>query len=111
MRLLTGRGQPGVPVARGRRVMSTGLSLFLIALGAILVFAVPASLIPGFSLRVTGIIVIILGVVGLLLPPVMRVGPRSQGLRGFINPSGVDDPAVHNVQDAAAEYVTQIRQD
>lgn len=38
MRLLTGRGRLAPPLA-GRRAMSTGMGLFLTAVGAILLFA------------------------------------------------------------------------
>jgi len=47
--------------------MSTGLGIALVAAGAILCFAVPATLIHGLNLRVAGVIVMLAGVVGLLL--------------------------------------------
>ena len=46
--------------------MSIGTSLFLIALGAILKFAVHAS-VSGLSLQTIGVILMIVGVVGLVL--------------------------------------------
>jgi hypothetical protein len=46
--------------------METGTSLFLIALGAILYFAVDAS-ISGIEITTIGLILMIVGVVGLLI--------------------------------------------
>ena len=46
--------------------MTTGTSIFLIAVGAILRFAVDAS-ISGFDIATAGTILIIIGIVGLLL--------------------------------------------
>jgi hypothetical protein len=46
--------------------MSVGVSLFLLALGAILRYAVTASL-AGIDLRVVGLILMIVGIIGLLL--------------------------------------------
>lgn len=45
--------------------MSIGASLFLIAIGAILKYAVTAS-IQGVDLQVVGVILLIVGVIGLL---------------------------------------------
>ena len=46
--------------------METGTSLFLIALGAILYFAVDAS-ISGLEIATIGIILMVVGVIGLLI--------------------------------------------
>ena len=46
--------------------METGTSLFLIAVGAILYFAVTAS-ISGISIATVGLILMIIGVIGLVL--------------------------------------------
>lgn len=46
--------------------MTIGTSLFLIALGAILRFAVDAT-VSGFSIATAGTILIVVGIVGLLL--------------------------------------------
>jgi hypothetical protein len=109
MRLLTGRGRLAPPVAGGRRIVGRGISLFLIAVGAILLFAVPSGTWGGLNLNVVGLIVLILGVVRLL---VLRGAPTSDGgLRGFINPSGVDDPSVHDDETAAALDAQRIHED
>jgi hypothetical protein len=90
--------------------MRTGTGLFLIAAGAILLFAVPAGSLTGLNLRVVGIIVIVVGVLGLLLPAAMQ-GPRPDRLRRWVNPSGIDDPSVHDSQGAASADVALIRED
>ncbi len=46
--------------------MYTGTSLFLIALGAILYFAVNASL-AGISIQTAGLILMIVGIIGLII--------------------------------------------
>jgi hypothetical protein len=50
-----------------RRVMSTGVGITLVVAGAILRFAVPATLIHGLNVHVVGVIVMLVGVFGLLL--------------------------------------------
>jgi hypothetical protein len=66
---LTGPGRPAPVLAGRRRALSTGVGLLLIAVGAVLLFAVPAGSSLGINLHVAGIIIIIIvGVLGLLLP-------------------------------------------
>jgi len=60
-----------------RPVMSTGLGIALVAAGAILRFAVPATFIPGLNLRVVGVIVMLAGVIALLLS-LLVWGPLSR---------------------------------
>lgn len=57
--------------------MGTGSGLFLIAVGAILLFAVPAGSLFGLNLHVVGIIVAITGFLGLLLPGAAGVRGRT----------------------------------
>ena len=54
--------------------MSTGMTLFLIAAGAVLRFAVTGGSLPDLNLHTVGVIVMVIGVVGLLLR-VMAPGP------------------------------------
>lgn len=109
MRVLTGRGRLVPPVAGGRGVVGTGINFFLIAVGAVLLFAVPSGTWGGLNLNVVGLIVLILGFVRLL---VLRGAPTSGGgLRRFINPSGVDDPSVHDDETAAALDAHRIHED
>jgi hypothetical protein len=91
--------------------MNARISLFLIAAGAVLLLAVPAGVWSDLNLHVTGVIVVVVGVLGLLLRSGARTSPTNDWLRRWVNPSGVDDPAVHDVQDAAAEDVREIRED
>ena len=53
-----------------RRAVTIGAALFLIAVGAILKFAVTAS-VAGIDLQVVGVILMIVGVLGLLLGLIM----------------------------------------
>jgi len=57
--------------------MGIGTSIFLIALGAILKFAVTAS-VSGIELATVGVILMVVGIVGLLISLlyVMQAGPR-----------------------------------
>jgi hypothetical protein len=55
--------------------MGTGTSLFLIAVGAILYFAVDAS-ISGISIATVGIILMVVGVIGLLISLFMLSADR-----------------------------------
>ena len=57
--------------------MTAGFSLFMIALGAILKFAVTAQL-AGIKLSTVGVILIVVGAIGL----VVSVSPYRAGLRG-----------------------------
>jgi hypothetical protein len=95
--------QPG-----GRRV--TGAGFLLIAVGAILALAVPGHPLAAVNLRVVGIILVVTGVLRLLLLPVQRAGGDAGGLGRLVNPSGFDDPAVHDDQAAAAIDVANIRE-
>jgi hypothetical protein len=90
--------------------MGTGSGLFLIGVGAVLLFAVPAGSLFHLNLHVVGVIVILTGVLGLLLPGATR-GLRPHGLGRWVNPSGIDDPSVHDDQSAASADVALIRED
>jgi len=58
--------------------MEIGTSLFLIAVGAILYFAVDAS-ISGLEITTVGIILMVVGVVGLLISLFMVASARRNG--------------------------------
>ena len=68
-------GEPGPARPGGRRALSTGLCIFLLAAGAVLWFALPAGRHLGINLHVVGIIVVCAGLLGLVLRrlPSMRV--------------------------------------
>jgi len=60
--------RPGlVQPADYRQVMSTGVGITLVAAGAIMRFAVPATFIHGLNVHVISVIVMLAGVFGLLL--------------------------------------------
>ena len=70
--------RPGLvqPVGCGQ-VMSTGVGIALVAAGAVLRFAVPATFIHGLNLHVVGVIVMLPGVIALLLS-LLVWGPLSR---------------------------------
>jgi hypothetical protein len=57
--------------------MTLGLSLFLVAVGAILRFAVTAS-VAGIDLQTVGVILMVVGVVGFLVTLAMLISRRDQ---------------------------------
>ena len=90
--------------------MGTGTALFLIAVGAILWFAVTATAIPGLNLHIVGIILLVIGVVGLLLP--MAAGPRAvRSLSPWLRPSGHDNSRLDEIKRAAAADDARIEED
>jgi hypothetical protein len=103
VRLLGGAGRRAVPLSSRRRARSTIPALFVVIVGAILLFVAWPSSPIGLSLHVAGVIVILIGVVWLLVPP--------GRLRHWVNPTGFDDPGVHDDKSAAAEVVSEIRGD
>lgn len=61
------------PAASGRRAISTGGAIFIITVGATLLFALTADASPDWiNLRVVGFILILAGVAGLWLPRLKR---------------------------------------
>ena len=86
--------RPGLvqPVGCGQ-VMSTGVGIALVAAGAIVRFAVPATFIHGLNPRVAGVIVMLAGVIALLLSllvwgPLSRHRDRSGGYGARTPPLG-----------------------
>jgi hypothetical protein len=73
--------------------MSTGAGIFLITTGAILRFALAAGSPHGLNLHIVGVILILTGGLGLLLPRIARA-PKNR-LRRLIwwqRPARPDDP-------------------
>jgi hypothetical protein len=66
--------------------MSTGWGIFLVALGAILVFALPSGSPHWLNLQVVGIILILAGVLGMTLPRLTRSGSRPGLMRRWLMP-------------------------
>ncbi len=63
--------------------MYIGTSIFLIALGAILKYAVTAS-IGGFDLQTAGVILIVAGIVGLLVSIFLEMSGRDRRRRDVV---------------------------
>jgi len=82
---VNGQAQP----AGGRRVMSTGAGITLIAVGAILRFALAPGSPHGLNVHVVGVVLILAGVLGLLLS-LLVWGPLS---RRRNRPAGYDQAA------------------
>ena len=87
-----------VVLVDGRRMISTVVGVILVAAGAILRFAVPATFTHGLNAHVAGVVVMLAGIFGLLLS--LRVwGPldrRRNHYGGFgrrVPPSGNGMPA------------------
>lgn len=98
--------------------MSTGTALLLIAVGAILRFAVATTSTHGLNVHVVGVILILIGVIGLVLSLVMssplnprRVSPRPLNARRLIRPRGRGNPGLDEIKEAAAEDVATIQED
>ncbi len=64
--------------------MSVGLGTLLITVGAILLFALTAESLSWLNLRVVGVILILAGVLGLVIPGVARA--RGARLRRWVEP-------------------------
>jgi hypothetical protein len=66
--------------------MSTGLGIFLIAAGAILVFALSSGSPSWLNLRVVGVVLILAGVTGMMLPRLKRNGREPGLMRRWLMP-------------------------
>jgi hypothetical protein len=92
----------GSPRAGGRRAMTTGTGIFLITIGAILLFALRAGSPHWVNLHVVGVILILAGALGLLLPRLAR-SPRDRFRRWVVpllprpnnEPPPREDPAAY----------------
>jgi hypothetical protein len=70
MTMLPGGGQP---TSGGRRAMSSGMCITLIVIGAVLRFAITERSPHGLNIHVVGLILILAGVRGLVLPFLTRL--------------------------------------
>ncbi len=77
--------------------MRIGSSLVLIAIGAILKFAVTTS-VSGISIPTVGVVLMVVGVAGLVISIILATTPRRTEIvdhetrREYIEPPRVDDP-------------------
>jgi hypothetical protein len=107
----------GPPPAAGRRVMSTGVGITLMAVGAILRFALGAGSPHGLNVHVVGVVLILAGVLSLLLALLVRAGPRGphslvrQGRGGYYKLPGPNSRLERMRQAAAADVAQVLRDD
>jgi Na+/melibiose symporter-like transporter len=104
----------------GRRVMSTGAAITLIAVGAVLRFALAPGSPHGLNVHVVGVVLILAGVLGLVLSLLLllvRTGPRQPRRLARQNRSGgyynlpAWDYRLARRRQAAAEDVAAVRED
>jgi hypothetical protein len=92
--------------------MSTGLALFLIAVGAILRVAVTRGSLHDLNLHTVGVILIVIGALGLLLRMTAAGRPLDpRPLSPLIRPRGRDNPLLEEIERAAAEDDATIQED
>jgi hypothetical protein len=84
-------GQPPPP---GRPGMRTGTGIFLITAGAILLFALRSGSPHWLNLQVVGVILILAGGLGLLLPRLARSQRSGDWLRRWVRPGQPEDLGV-----------------
>ena len=96
--------------ARGR-AMSTSVGILIIAVGAILRFALKGGSPHGLNVHVVGVILILAGVLGLLLPGSARARISPGWLRTRWDspgePQGHDDVPADALSDARLEEITR----
>jgi hypothetical protein len=89
--------------------MRTGTSIFLIAAGAVLRFAVAAGSPHGLNVHVVGVVLILAGVLGLLLPLLARGGPLNpRRVTRLVRSGGYDGSRVAKRKRAAAANVAAV---
>ncbi len=94
--------------------MSTGVGITLMAVGAILRFALAAGSPHGLNVHVVGVVLIVAGVFELLLSLLVRVGPQGprslvrQGRGGSYDLPG-SNARLERTRQAAAEDVAEVR--
>jgi hypothetical protein len=92
--------------------MLTSMGVFLIAAGVVLRFGVAAGSRPGLTVRVVGVILILAGVLGLLLPLLVRGGLlKPRRLTRSARPGGYDDSGPEETNRATAAGVARVGQD
>jgi hypothetical protein len=97
-------------------VISIGVACTLIAVGAILRFALSAGSPHGLNVHVVGVVLILAGVLDLLLSLLVRGGPRRphslvrQGRGGYYRLAG-PRARLDRMKQAAAEDVARIQED
>jgi hypothetical protein len=92
--------------------MGTGTGILLITVGAIFRFALAGGSPHGLNLHIVGVILILAGAFGLLLPPLARGPLKPDRLRRWVVPKGHDrdDPGLEEIKTAAAADVAMVQQ-
>jgi hypothetical protein len=92
--------------------MSTGTGIFLITVGAILRFALAGGSPHGLNLHIVGVILILAGILGLLLPPLARGPLKPDRLRRWVVPRvrDHDNPGLDEIKRAAASDVAAVQE-
>ena len=105
------------PPAGRRRGLSTGAGLFVIAAGAILLFAVTGGSPHWLNVHVVGGILIVAGILGLLIPQASGRVPGDR-LRRWVRPGQNPGPSwgrrssrEADIQRAAAADVAEVEED
>ncbi|MDX6584610.1 MAG: hypothetical protein QOI10_3794 [Solirubrobacterales bacterium] len=83
--------------------MGIGVSIFLIAIGAILTFAVNLS-VSGLDLSTVGVILMVVGGVGLAASMLLFGGPAWGGRRTVVSDTYVEDGSVDPVVRRRVDY-------
>ena len=97
--------------------MSTGVAITLIAVGAILRFALPGGFPHGLNVHVVGVVLILAGILTLVLSLLVRAGPRRphslvrQGRGGDYNLPGPNARLQRTRQAAAADVAEVLGDD
>jgi hypothetical protein len=108
--------QDSPPPPAGRRVMHTGAIITLIAVGAILRFAVAGGSPHGLNIHVVGVVLILAGILALLLSLLVPGSPRRprslvhQGRGGYYDLPG-PNARLERTRQAAAEDVAEVQGD
>ena len=109
--------------AGGRRVMSTGAAITLIAVGAVLRFALAPGSPHGLNVHVVGVVLILAGFLGLVLSLLLllvRTGPRQPRQPRWLTRRGrlveyhnlpAADYRLARRRQAAAEDIAAVRED
>jgi hypothetical protein len=97
------KDEPGPAKSGGRRALSTGLCIFLLTVGAVLWFALPAGRHLGINLHVVGIIVVCAGLLGLVLRRLPSMKVNTDLLSRWVIPRGATGPGETLADDALGE--------
>ena len=92
MKRITAAAQPGPPAPGARPAMRTGTGMFLIASGAVLLFALRAGSLHWLNLHVVGVILILTGTLWLMLPRLTHTPRGGDRLSRWVRPNQTWDP-------------------